>query len=437
MEFDRDRPLTAAFADWRLVAVATGVVVAVGAGVVRWRSVRVPMAVAVVVAPERGPAPPKPVPGAGGKKREAEATVPASAVPPAERFDLSQLGTPTEAARRLMQGVWDWRGLTGPMTSAEAVAWKENWDRLVQGGDASVPALAEYLRGDQDTFFSLEDSRQLGIRSAREAAIEALAKIGGPAAVAVMNEAIGVTGSPREVALLARSLEVTAPGQYREQAMAAVRESLEMAAEKQLGGLDVAPLFEVLQTYGGAEVAVDLERASARWGQYATLALAALPDGAGVPSLIHLADPPPDSRTAAARMQAMQVVAQLAATNNDVRAALLEQAREGRIARHHWPYLAQPLAGEQARLQNAVIDPRAPVTDETRTSTVHIAGTNQNLVWSRPPDGLSPDQASRQANLIKDLRAVTRDPDGRRVLDQAHALLEQQRAPAAEGVTPD
>jgi len=422
-----------------LGVVAAGLALVGVGGVLVYRRAEPPAATVAAVT-ERGPVRPKAVAGSGGGaelKQEQETPVPVAA--PVERFDLSQLGAPTEGARRMVQGIWSRGGATGPMTPEEVAAWQENMDRIVAAGSDSVAALAEYLRGDQDTFFSAEDSQQLGFRSAREAAIEALAHVGGPVSTAVMNEALELTASPREVALLARGLEEAAPGQYREQALAAVRESLAMAAEKQLGGLDVAPLFEVLQTYGGPEVAADLERAAGQWGQYATLALAELPDGAGVPSLLRMATVAPDRRPHAARLQALQVAAQLASSNDVVRAALVEQARENRIAPYLWPYLARPLSGEQAGLQNAVLQARPAATDDTRTGTVHIAGTNQNLVWARAGEGMTAEQITRQAALIAELRAATTNPDGRRVLDQAKALLEQQQhaAAAAQGGTPN
>ena len=145
-----------------------------------------------------------------------------------------------------------------------------------------------------------------------------------------------------------------------------------------------------------------------------------------------MADPEPGAKPHAARLQALQVVAQLAGTNEAARAALVDQARSNRIAPYLWPYLARPLAGEQARLQNAVLDGRSPVGDDARTGTVHIAGTNQNLVWARAEQGMSDEQFRRQQALVAELRAATTSPDARKVLDQAQALLDQQRGAADE-----
>ena len=426
------RGVADAFASRRALCLLTvGVLVSAAVGVV-WRQMFRAADRAAFVAAERGPG--RPMPATVGRSGElANGMPPVVVLPPADRFDVSRLDVPTEEARRLVQGIWDRGGAGRAMTEEEVVKWRENWDRLLMTGAEAVPALAEYLRGDQDTFFTAEDSVQLGFRSAREAAIEALVRLGGAAATAVMGEALGMTASPREVALLASGLEAVAPGQYRSEVLAAVRESLEMGAEKQLGGLDVAPLFEVLQTYGGPEVAGDLERAAGRWGQYATMALAALPDEAGVPSLLRMADPESGTKPHGARLQALQVVAQLAGTNDAARAALVDQARSNQIEPYLWLYLARPLAGEQAHLQNAVLDGRSPVGDYSQADTVHIAGTNQNLVWARSEQGMSGEQFNRQASLVAELREATTSLEGRKVLDQARVLLEQQRAASDHG----
>jgi hypothetical protein len=69
----------------------------------------------------------------------------------------------------------------------------------------------------------------------------------------------------------------------------AVHEALGMAANKNLEGSGVGPLFEALQKFGGPSAVPDLEQATGQWKYYATMALAQLPDGAGIPSLIQMA----------------------------------------------------------------------------------------------------------------------------------------------------
>jgi len=168
----------------------------------------------------------------------------------------------------------------------------------------------------------------------------------------------------------------------------------------------------------------DLERAAGHWGHYAALALAQLPDGAGVPSLLRMADPAGDGGVSPARLQALQVLAQLAPMNPEVRSALVEQARANSILPHMWPFLAQPLAGETARLQNPVLDSRPAAPEEARKGMVHVPRGNQSLYWAREGGALSPLQVTRQLALIDELRAATSDPDARRVLEQVRLMVE-------------
>jgi hypothetical protein len=335
----------------------------------------------------------------------------------------------------MISGVWD-RGPDGnPFTPEQAEQWKQNLQHIIQAGATSVPAIAEFLSLNQDAFFSAEEGKLLGYRSARAALLDALVKIGGPEATGVLGDVLQATASPREIAMLARDLEAAAPGQYREQAVAAARQSLAMAVEKQLEGFDVAPLFEVLQHFGGAGVVDDLERAAGQWNYYATLALANLPDGAGVPSLIRMVDAGPSGRSNPGRLQALQVLAQLAASNPDARATLVEQARANRISAHLWPYLARPLAGDQAHVQDSVLNENRPVPDDLRTGSAHIARGNQNFFWAPAGGGLSAEEISQQLALINQLESATVDPDAQRVLEQTRALLEQRLGQSA-GVTP-
>ena len=364
-----------------------------------------------------------PVPDAGPTLREEIA----DAIPP---------GPASEASRRMIRSVWDLGHGTGPLTPAQAAAWLANLDHVTKAGAGSIPAIAEFLKTAEDTYFSPENRQLLGFGSAREALLDSLTRMGGPEAVSVMAGELTTTASPREVAMLASSLESAAPGRYREQAVSAARESLAMAVEGHLENFDVAPLFEVLQLFGGVEVLGDLERAASHWGQYATLALGELPDGAGVPALLRIADVKPDGGPNAARVQSLQVIAQLASSNDEARASLVALARADKLPDHIWPYLARPLSGEQARLENTMLDTRADMPDDKLTGTMHIVSGNQNLVWGRAQGAISPAEIQRQRSLVDELALVTKDPDGKRVLEQVRALIDQQSAQSAVASPP-
>jgi hypothetical protein len=327
---------------------------------------------------------------------------------------------------------------TGPVTGDSAAAWMQTFEELVRGGTASVPALAQLLNSYQDQYFDEATMATLGYESTRVAAFDALAWIGGPEAIGVLGDVLQTTASPREIAWLASMLEDLAPDQYRAQAVEAARESLAMAVEQQLEGYDVAPLFEVMERYGGTGIVGDLQNSASFWSYYATLTLAKLPDGAGVPSLIELAQSQPDGRSGPARLQALQVLAQLAAANPDARTALLEQAQANQIADFHWPYLARPLAGDKAQVLDSVFNEDLPALVDANTGVSHIKHNNQNFFYAPSGGLLTAEQVGQQLALVEELASATSDPDAQRVLEQTRLLLNErlETTQVEDGVEP-
>jgi len=357
---------------------------------------------------------------------------------PPPRIPAPVLPPPSAESQQMVATLWNLVD-AGSVTGENATVWMRAFEELVRGGTASVPALAQLLDSYQDQHFDKATMATLGYESIRVAAFEALALIGGPEAIGVLGDMLQTTASPREIAWLAVMLEDLAPDQYRAQAVEAARESLAMAVEQQLQGFDVAPLFEVLQRYGGTGIIGDLQNSAASWSYYATLTLGKLPDGAGVPSLIELAQVRPDGQSGTARLQALQMLAQLATENPDARTALLQQAQANQIPANLWPYLARPLAGDRAQVLDSVFNENLPTLVEASTGRSHIAYNNQNFFYA-PADGqLTAEQVGQQLALVEELAAATSDPDAQRVLEQARLLLNQrlETAPAPEALEPD
>jgi len=359
---------------------------------------------------------------------------PAPVPPPV--IPAPELPPPSAESRQLVNGVWQLDPAAGPMTAERAAQWKQNFAQLIQGGSNSVPAIAEFLRLNKDWAFDAADAKLLGYGSARTAMLDALVQIGGAEGIGVLGEILQTTAVPREIALLARNLETLAPEQYRAQAVEAARQTLNMAVEKQLEGFDVAPLFEVIQKYGGPEVVSDLQQATSQWNYYATLALGNLPDGAGVPSLISMATLGPDNKPNPGRLQALQVLAQLASAHPDARAALLEQARADQISANFWPYLARPLSGDEAHVQDSVLNENLSKLARKSTGASHINHNNQNFFYAPVGGGLTVEQANQQLALVNELAAVTPSPDAQRVLQQSRTLLEQRLGRAIAKAAP-
>src|SRR5881397_2518205 len=182
----------------------------------------------------------------------------------------------------------------GGITPQKAEELKRSFKELANQGAAAVPAIREYLDRFQDIDFDAAGAGKLvGYSSLRIGLLDALGQIGGPEATELSLQMLQKTGDPLEIGFLAKVLEKhLPPEQFRQAALSAATEALAQASSGKPDGRSVTPLFEVLQKYGDESVVGVLEQAVARWKYPATLVLAGMPDGAGIPALIRLAQDP-------------------------------------------------------------------------------------------------------------------------------------------------
>lgn len=349
-----------------------------------------PAPVAVAVPGTRAPRPPAPV----------VPSVPAGPPPSAE-------------TRRLVSELANLDLKATPLTPELAAAFKNNLQQLVQNGAASVPAITEFLALNKDVAFAGTPGAAdaLGSASLRLSLLEALGAIGGPESIALSAQTLQSTTDPREIALLASSLERQAPEQYREAALAAARNALAAATSGQLGGKDVGPLFNVMAQFGGANAIADLQGAAGgQWRYYATIALANLPDGAGVGALSQMLDP--KNPSGGTRLAAMQVLGQMAADNPEARNALLSLAGTQTIPAGSWINIAAALGGDKFAI-GAISAENNP-----NVRTWHLNYGNQN--YYTQPQPLTPEQVQQRMGVIDQFLAA--NPG-----EAAVALLQQTR----------
>jgi hypothetical protein len=327
---------------------------------------------------------------------------------------------PTPAMRQLVGSLVNLDPSSGAVTEEQALTWRTNLQSLIQQGAEAVPAISEFLAKNVDLAFNAGDRGALGYSSLRSAMLDALAQIGGPAAVNAMAQVLQTAADPREIALLGQTLEKLDPGAHQQEVLDAARESLSMAAEGKLAGRDVAPLFEVLQQFGGANAVADLERTAAQWNFYAMIGLAQLSDGAGIPSIVQMAESPaganPGQRTAA-----LEMLAQSASQSPDARAALVEQVRGNKLSAYDWATLASFLAGEQMTYQNSAFDNSLALVNPNDLRKTQ-ASANQSL-FTAPLGALTPDQIKQQNALLDELLAATSDPPAVQALQRAKSSL--------------
>jgi hypothetical protein len=342
---------------------------------------------------------------------------------------------PAAYARQLVASLCSLDVTNSPPAPEKAAEWRQNLQKLLEQGAAAVPAIREFLARNIEANFGPNGAATLGYASARAALLDALAQIGGPEATAATFQALQAATDPRELAVLAQNLDKLAPEQFREQAVLSARQLLAVADAGALGEKDVAPLFEVLDKYGGAGVAEELQQVGARWRYYAAIALAQLPDGSGIPSLIRMAQPQEGS-TIGSRDPALRMLAQLSSQYPDAREALLEQARQNTIPTVTWAAIAPILAGDQVGFLSAVYDATLSSADKNGLKTTHVAAGNQNFYSLPVPANLSTDQVNLRLDLIQQLLPLAADPTAVQALKNCSDLLRQRLSQSAAAPMP-
>lgn len=315
----------------------------------------------------------------------------------------------------------------GAGSSAErAAGWKAQWRQLVEQGPEAIPAIREFLARNEDFDWS-GGKGVLGYDSARGAMFGALAEIGGPEAVGLLSEVLRGAADPREIATVARTLEQLEPGVHRQEAVAAAADTLNLAREGRLPEQDVAPLFEVLNRYGDASVVAELEGHARNWNYYSMMALAELPDGAGIPSLVRIATGE-NTGAGAARESALQMLAQTAAQSDAARQALVGLAREGKLSAYSWASIGPYLAGDRVQFSAAAfgVPQNEAVVSEMRST--HVSTGNQNFYSAPPSGGLRPEQARHYLALVEELLGATKDAAGVESLNRAKELIARRMA---------
>ena len=160
----------------------------------------------------------------------------------------------------------------------------------------------------------------------------------------------------------------------------------------------MSPLFETLQAVGDPSVVPLLKDAVKQWNYYATMALAGLPNGAGIPALIELAQDPAISSLGADDF-ALRPLAQVALQYPDAARSLIEQGRLNQIPDAAWSSVAASLAG------------------------TYIQHGNQ--IFGSPPPGVSWSQSeiNQRISSIDQLLSVAQNPVARQDLQSARGAL--------------
>jgi hypothetical protein len=265
--------------------------------------------------------------------------------------------------------------------------------------------------------------------------VDILYQIGGSDAIDVSLEQLHRTADPVEIAQLGWYLEQLAPGEYREEVLKAIRETLQWAAHIPPENRDdMSPLFALLQAYSGPEVVADLERSRPTWWEYSLLALAALPAGEGVQHLATLAGDPHVPLAYKPQLP-FRRLAQASVHHPEAGVALIELARAGQIPDQAWSQVGTALEGQHLQFSHHLgdgmplhrhgangsgIEDLLARQDESQPQTVSYAQQFAAAQWSA-------EQIEQQLALIEALLDATPSPAAVAALRQARESLRHGR----------
>jgi hypothetical protein len=305
---------------------------------------------------------------------------------------------------------------------------------LTQRGEEGTAAIEDLQRRLQNG--ELDESAGSGVDDDSSTTVAGDAGRGpdaDPDGVGPLLERLAGTEDPMEIAMLAQELEEKAPGSYRQEVLDAARQALQTAAKvPPEERVDVSPVFETLQAYGGDGAVKDLER-DTTWRQYSLMALAGMPDGEGIPSLLASAnDPriPVDQRP----QLAFQMLAQAASDYPEAGAALLDLARTGQIPERAWKSLGSALEGMHLKFPLSLFDETTAGGDGAVGGAPRVGGFENDTLDIRYDLRLvtptwSQEQLDRQIDLLDQLIDATGSPDGKQALGEARTSLLNARPP--------
>jgi hypothetical protein len=343
-------------------------------------------------------------------------------VPQAQR--IYQQPEPTPGMRQLVNSLVAVDFGSAALTEEQALAWRTNLLMLIQQGAEAVPAISEFLAKNMDFTFSANERTMLGYSSLRSVMLDALAQIGGPVAVNAMSQVLQTAADPREIAVLGQYLEKLDPTVHREEIFDAAREALGLAAGGGLPNRDVAPLFEVMQQFGGANAVADLEHRAEQWNYYAMIALGGLPDQAGIPSLAQIAGSQ-EGFNPGAKIAALGMLAEAVSQSQDARDALVDLVRQNKLSASQWAALTPMLAGNRMVFHDSAFENLLATVSPADVKSVNMPASNQ-LIATAPLGAMTIEQIDQRKAFLDDLLAATSDPTAVQALQRAKDLLAQR-----------
>lgn len=303
---------------------------------------------------------------------------------------------------------------------------------LQKQGVKAVLAIRDFLRQNEDVNFTkLKGNEQVGYRTLRQAIIDTLLKIGGNEALVASLEQIQQTKDPIEMAMLARGVEKQEPGIHSQEVIHAISNALQLAEQLPTKDApDASPFFDLLRTYGGVQAAAVLEQFAPRWGEYSLIALASLPEGAGIRSLTSLVGT--SNATVTNPTLPFQILVQSSAHYPEASHALINLVRTRQIPDRAWRDIGETLRGKQLQFSSKMFDgtpltekhPNRPAVEARLWKNYYIQGQNIRYEQRTVSTAWSAEQVNQQLALIDNLLQVASSPAAQQALQQARESLQ-------------
>ena len=293
-------------------------------------------------------------------------------------------------------------------------------DAISRLGVRAVPAIADFLSSMEN--FWMDDPairRTAHYESFRLALIETLSRIVEPGSTEAMLQTLSMTLDPREISVLAREIGKRASGAHHQEVLSSAREVLgEAVSSNPEEFFQLGHLFGVLQEYDDPGVVTDLEQAfwqtDSAWRSYAMIALSKLPNGAGLESLVEIADEASTNRSNVKRRQeyrlSLQMLAQASRESPEAEAHLLAHAGSGRVDTATFLQLAKTLSG----WEQGLISPSSSLAETTKAVT---------RVDGRAPETWTDTEIEQRIGLIDEMLHMDLDPEAAAALQKAQDRL--------------
>jgi hypothetical protein len=289
---------------------------------------------------------------------------------------------------------------------------------LKQQGQEGIMAIQEFLESGQDVSLAeFTGKTPPEYASLRLALIDALVQMGGSDVAPFMAGMLQNTMNLEEIALLAKGLEQSAPGAYRAEIMKVARTMLDQALQTTSGQYPgLGHLFGMIQEYGDASLAVDLENmyreSPSTFTELALMALSKLPEGNGVPTLLKIVNEMSGSPETYGMKydMALRYLTQASREYPEAGEALLSLTAANKITTAGLIQVANALGGTEHQLI-------------TKSSDISLQSRAETKISLRAAETWSDAEIDQRLGLIDNLLRLNTQPTVAKALEDARNRL--------------